>query len=155
MRRVTDPRDKVFAVLNFASEAMISDQRRTIINYDSPVKLVYLQATELWYDGGDLPDDLKGQHFVGHSHRSISFLDHMVNLGENEAAWATLVGTQLEHPTQRTHHRRGYSWGRQLHRAESSSSLRHPSFLPHRSPHRPWHPPALDLRGLPRRLGHL
>jgi len=79
---VTDPRDKVFAMLNITSDLLFynKDGRfSTLIEYESPVRMVYIRACELWHAGASENMD---HPIPGDSARELSFLDWVLSRSE-------------------------------------------------------------------------
>jgi hypothetical protein len=82
-RKATDPRDKVFAMLNIAAKTTQEDLDRflSIIDYDSPVRTVYIRTCEIWHLGGQ---SQYNNHEPGQSAAEISFLDWVLDPKESE-----------------------------------------------------------------------
>ena len=81
---VTDPRDKVFALLNITSDVYDEDLRpkiASVINYDLSVRDVYIRACEIWYAGSSTKFD---SIIEGDSSRELSFLDWVISTTKNE-----------------------------------------------------------------------
>jgi hypothetical protein len=76
---VTDPRDKIFAMLNITSDLLFynKDGRfSNLIDYESPIRIVYIRACELWHAGSDSQFD---HLFPGDSARELSYLDWVLS----------------------------------------------------------------------------
>jgi hypothetical protein len=79
---VTDPRDKVFALFNIASEAFLNALREkfsSLVDYDLPIRTVYIRACELWHSSTPFDISLPGE-----SSRELSFLDWVLDTTQND-----------------------------------------------------------------------
>jgi hypothetical protein len=90
-KEATEPRDKVFAMLNIISEPAWDDfglEISTFIDYDLPVRIVYLRACEIWFTGSSSRFSIQ---LLGRSARKLSFLDIVHNTtgdnGYNLPSW--------------------------------------------------------------------
>jgi hypothetical protein len=76
---VTDPRDKIFAMLNITSDLLFYNEDgrfSDLIDYNSSIRTVYIRACELWHSGSGSKFDYI---FPGESARELSFLDSVLN----------------------------------------------------------------------------
>lgn len=83
-RGVTEPRDKVFALFNIATEPALNEFRTrclSLIDYDLPLRIVYIRACELWHAGSSAFFALR---LPGESSRELSFLDWVLDTEEND-----------------------------------------------------------------------
>jgi hypothetical protein len=79
---VTDPRDKVFALFNIASEASLNALREkfsSLVDYDLPIHTVYIRACELWHSSTPFDISLPGE-----ISRELSFLDWVLDTTQND-----------------------------------------------------------------------
>jgi len=81
---VSDPRDKVLAVLNIASETMREENRTrffALVDYNLPVRTIYIRACELWYAESKTKFAATRP---GESIGMLSFLDYVFDTTEND-----------------------------------------------------------------------
>jgi hypothetical protein len=83
-RGATDPRDKIFAMLNITSEPFTEDMIHdfvSIIDYDLPLRMVYIRACYLWHMGSNSPYNYQ---VPGQSAWALSFLDWVLDSTEGD-----------------------------------------------------------------------
>jgi hypothetical protein len=93
---VTDPRDKVFAMLNIVSEAFDQDVHPSIlsiIDYKLSVRTVYLGLCQIWHAASQRDSGVFSWSLPHSSVRSLSFLDYAFGEG---SSWLGFGG-QIQH----------------------------------------------------------
>lgn len=81
---VTEPRDKIFALFNIATEISLPalrSQYLSLVDYDLPLRTVYIRACELWHAGSSSPFTVP---IPGESSRELSFIDWVLDTTEND-----------------------------------------------------------------------
>jgi hypothetical protein len=95
---VTDPRDKIFAILNITSDIYNDDLRpkiTSIINYDLSLRDVYIRACEIWHAGST---GKFNSIMAGDSCRELSFLDWVMSTtGNGEINLPAWVPNWIQH----------------------------------------------------------
>jgi hypothetical protein len=79
---ITGPRDKIFALISIASEAFLNALRgkfSSLVDYDLPIRAVYIRACELWHSSTPFDISLPGE-----SCRELSFLDWVLDTTQND-----------------------------------------------------------------------